>query len=111
VDFLHIHAKNPDQWACFRSLHGINIHIYEYLYRFMREAQQTPSSLWHSRALRGFPYSLNWAGTFPFPQHAGNKPQRNFRIAPFQLGDKLRHRQVYQGTEIHFKQRNGRNKK
>jgi hypothetical protein len=52
VDFLHIHAKNPDQWACFRSLQGIiepsvRIHIYEYLYRFMREAQQTPRSRGH----------------------------------------------------------------
>ncbi|MDR1903440.1 MAG: hypothetical protein LBQ88_14335, partial [Treponema sp.] len=45
VDFLHIHAKNPDQWACFRSLQGINIHKYEYLYHFMREAQQTPRAL------------------------------------------------------------------
>jgi hypothetical protein len=50
VDFLlsaplaHLHAKNPDQWACFRNLQGINIHVYEYLYHFMREAQQTPSS-------------------------------------------------------------------
>jgi hypothetical protein len=25
-----------------RSLYGINIHVYEYLYYFMREAQQTP---------------------------------------------------------------------
>jgi hypothetical protein len=40
---LHEYAKNPDQWACFRSLQGINIHVYEYLYYFMREAQQTPS--------------------------------------------------------------------
>jgi hypothetical protein len=43
VDFLHIHAKNPDYPACFRSLQGIKIHFREFLYGFMREAQQTPS--------------------------------------------------------------------
>ncbi|MDR1902978.1 MAG: hypothetical protein LBQ88_11945, partial [Treponema sp.] len=31
--------------ACFRSLQGINIHKYEYLYRFMREAPSS-GSLW-----------------------------------------------------------------
>jgi hypothetical protein len=42
VDFLHIHAKNPDYPACFRSLQGIKIHFREFLYGFMRETQQTP---------------------------------------------------------------------
>jgi hypothetical protein len=47
VDFMHIHRKNPDYPACAnlwfdRSLQSIKIHFREFLYGFMREAQQTP---------------------------------------------------------------------
>jgi hypothetical protein len=34
VDFLHIHAKNPDYRGCFGSLQGIKIHFREFLYYF-----------------------------------------------------------------------------
>jgi hypothetical protein len=47
VVFLHKYAKNPDYPACFWSLQGKKIHVREFLYGFMRKAQQTPSSLSH----------------------------------------------------------------
>jgi hypothetical protein len=40
VDFLHIHAKNPDYPACFGSLQGKNRLTGDF-WDFMREAQQT----------------------------------------------------------------------
>jgi hypothetical protein len=51
VDFLHVHAKNPDYWGCFGSLQGIKIHIREFLYYIYAEAQQT------ARVLRIGPFS------------------------------------------------------
>jgi hypothetical protein len=35
VDFLYIHAKNPDYRGCLCSLQGIKIHFREFLYDFV----------------------------------------------------------------------------
>jgi hypothetical protein len=43
VDFLHIHAKNPDYRGCFCSLFGIKIHFREFLYDFAPKRNKLPA--------------------------------------------------------------------
>jgi hypothetical protein len=45
VDFLHIHAKNPEYRGAFGNLHRIKIHFREFLYDIRSETQQTPGAL------------------------------------------------------------------